>query len=64
MDGVWRRELCSRCPVGITHNKANSRGQIFTTFVCAINSTSLALLPFAGDLRRYRAGQSPAYLTG
>jgi hypothetical protein len=33
-------------------NKANSRGQISATFVCAMNSTSLTLLQFAGDLRR------------
>ncbi len=33
--------------------KANSHGQISATFVCAMNSTSLTLLQFAGDLRRY-----------
>jgi len=35
-----------------TPNKANSLGQISATFVCAMNSTSLKLLQFAGDLRR------------
>ena len=35
------------------HNKANSHGQISATLVCAMNSTSLTLLQFAGDLRRY-----------
>ena len=37
------------------YNKANSLGQISATFVCAMNSTSLTLLQFAGDLRRYVA---------
>lgn len=37
----------------ITHDKENSRGQIYATLICAMNSTSLTLLQFAGDLRCY-----------